>query len=106
MHSYSAARLLRSIRPLASVAVLSGCAWAVLPAETALMPLDEVKAGMTGTGHTVFQGTELQEFKVHILGVLRNVQGAAAEPDPREARRWAARRHRRHCRDERQPGVH
>ena len=39
------------------------------------MPLDEVKAGMTGTGHTVFQGTELQEFKVHILGVLRNVQG-------------------------------
>ena len=35
------------------------------------MPLDEVKAGMIGIGHTVFHGTELQEFKVHILGVLR-----------------------------------
>ena len=39
------------------------------------MPLDEVKPGMVGIGRTVFEGTELQEFKVHILGVLRNVQG-------------------------------
>ena len=30
---------------------------------------------MVGVGRTVFQGTELQEFKVHILGVLQNVQG-------------------------------
>ena len=30
---------------------------------------------MVGVGRTVFEGTELQEFKVHILGVLRNVQG-------------------------------
>jgi hypothetical protein len=39
------------------------------------MPLDEVRPGMTGVGRTVFQGTELQDFKVHILGVLKNVQG-------------------------------
>ena len=30
---------------------------------------------MVGVGRTVLQGTELQEFKVHILGVLKNVQG-------------------------------
>ena len=30
---------------------------------------------MVGVGRTVFEGSELQDFKVHILGVLRNVQG-------------------------------
>src|SRR5262245_58183981 len=39
------------------------------------MPLDEVRPGMTGVGETVFQGTELEKFQVHIIGVLRNVQG-------------------------------
>ncbi len=39
------------------------------------MPVDEIKPGMDGVGRTVFDGTELQDFKVHILGVLRNVQG-------------------------------
>ena len=75
MKSLSAPRVLRSICGISAAVALTMCAWAVLPAETALMPLDEVKAGMIGTGQTVFQGTELQEFKVHILGVLRNVQG-------------------------------
>jgi hypothetical protein len=46
-----------------------------LPATTPLMPLGEVRPGMVGIGRTVLQGTELQEFKAHILGVLRNVQG-------------------------------
>lgn len=46
-----------------------------LPATTPLMPLGEVRPGMVGVGRTVLQGTELQEFKVHILGVLKNVQG-------------------------------
>jgi hypothetical protein len=39
------------------------------------MPVDEIRPGMVGVGRTVFEGTELQDFKVHILGVLRNVQG-------------------------------
>ena len=39
------------------------------------MPVSEIRAGMTGIGRTVFEGADLQEFKVHILGVLRNVQG-------------------------------
>ena len=46
-----------------------------LPATTPLMTLAEVRPGMVGVGRTVLQGTELQEFKVHILGVLKNVQG-------------------------------
>src|SRR5262245_21671465 len=46
-----------------------------LPAATPLMPISEVKPGMVGIGRTVFEGTDLKEFKVHIIGVLRNVQG-------------------------------
>ena len=58
---------------------LAACAIAVagfvrLPATPALMPIEEVKAGMVGTGRTIFEGTQLQDFKVHILGVLKNVQ--------------------------------
>jgi hypothetical protein len=49
--------------------------WIPLPAVTRLMPVGEIKPGMTGTGRTVFNGAELEEFKAHIIGVLRNVQG-------------------------------
>jgi SpoIVB peptidase S55 len=45
------------------------------PAAVSLMPIEEVRAGMVGVGRTVFEGAELKDFKVHILGVLRNVQG-------------------------------
>lgn len=40
-----------------------------------LMPVEEIRAGMVGTGRTVFQGAELEDFQVHILGVLRHVMG-------------------------------
>src|SRR5712691_2810009 len=46
-----------------------------LPAATTTFPVDELKPGMVGVGRTVFQGDELQDFKVHILGVFRNVIG-------------------------------
>src|SRR5215471_7216771 len=62
------------IRVFLTAAVLAGLSWARLPAATQLMPLDEVKPGMVGTGRTVFEGTELKDFKVQILGVLKNVQ--------------------------------
>ncbi len=39
------------------------------------MPVSDIKPGMVGIGRTVFEGTELQEFKAHIIGVLHNVQG-------------------------------
>jgi SpoIVB peptidase S55 len=46
-----------------------------LPAATPLMKLEEIRPGMVGVGRTVLEGTELKDFKVQILGVLRNVQG-------------------------------
>jgi hypothetical protein len=57
--------------PLIAV-VLLGVA---LPAATPLMPLEEIRPGMVGVGRTVLEGTELKDFKVQIIGVLRNVQG-------------------------------
>ena len=44
-------------------------------AQTTTLPLDEVRPGMVGVGRTVFAGTELEDFKVHVLGVMRNVIG-------------------------------
>jgi hypothetical protein len=42
-------------------------------AQTRLMPIEEIRPGMVGTGRTVFSGSKLEDFQVHILGVLRNV---------------------------------
>ena len=50
-------------------------AMVVLPAATVTMPLDEVRAGMVGTGLTVFQGTQRSEFTAEIMGVLENSTG-------------------------------
>jgi hypothetical protein len=51
-------------------------AWVALsfpaPASTRQMPISEVQPGMTGVGRTVFKGTAIEEFEVHILGVVRS----------------------------------
>ena len=57
--------------PLIAVALLA----VPLPAATPLMAIEEIRPGMVGVGRTVLEGTELKEFKVLIIGVLRNVQG-------------------------------
>ncbi len=53
--------------------------WAFLtfpaPASTRYMPIEEVQPGMTGVGRTVFQGTTIEEFEAHILGVVRSNVG-------------------------------
>jgi hypothetical protein len=64
-----------TFRTAAVALALALLCWIPVPATTALMPLEEIKPGMVGTGRTVFEGTELQDFKVHVLGILRNVQG-------------------------------
>jgi hypothetical protein len=46
-----------------------------LPAAPPYFPIDQVKPGMVATGHTVWQGDTIEEFQVHIIGVLRNVIG-------------------------------
>ncbi len=46
-----------------------------LRAATPLMPAGELRPGMVAVGRTVFDGTHVEEFKAHILGVLQNVIG-------------------------------
>jgi hypothetical protein len=46
---------------------------ATLSAQTALFPLKDLKAGMRGTGRTVFNGNNVEDFNVEILGVLDNI---------------------------------
>ena len=41
----------------------------------ALMSADELRPGMIGIGRTVFEGTRVEEFRAHILGVLQNLMG-------------------------------
>jgi len=46
---------------------------AFLWAQTPIIPLHEIRAGMKGSGRTVFSGDRIEEFGVEILGVLENV---------------------------------
>ncbi len=62
-------------QPLLLTLVFVGAALAVVPAATDTMPLGEVRAGMRGTGVTVFQGMERSEFTAEIIGVLENSVG-------------------------------
>jgi hypothetical protein len=62
------------IRVFLLSAALAAFGWARVPAATSLMPIEEVKPGMVGVGRTIFEGAVMQDFKVHILGVLKNVQ--------------------------------
>ena len=62
----------RILAALLGFALLAGLR---LPAAGSRMAVDEVQPGMTGTGYTVFAGTERTEFTAHILGVLQNVVG-------------------------------
>jgi hypothetical protein len=63
------------LKILAASFLAIGVLLATPTAQTATLPLDEVRPGMVGVGRTVFAGTELEDFKVHVLGVMRNVIG-------------------------------
>ena len=63
------------LRHLTALAFVVGVAIAIPVAQTSVLPVDEVRAGMVGVGRTVFTGDKVEEFKVHILGVLKNVVG-------------------------------
>ncbi|BDU77773.1 hypothetical protein METESE_27310 [Mesoterricola sediminis] len=63
--------------PLRSLILSLSLALAAAPAFSSeppgLMHLPDVKAGMKGTGRTVFQGGKIETFNFEVLGVLRNV---------------------------------
>src|SRR5213593_2702021 len=60
--------LLTRLVTLAGVSVLTSAA-------TTQMAVNDIRPGMVGIGRTVFDGTHVEEFKAHIIGVLENVIG-------------------------------
>ncbi len=62
-------------RTLALLGALLLFVSAGLPAQSRTFPVDELRPGMIGVGRTVFAGDTLEDFKVEILGVLRNSIG-------------------------------
>jgi hypothetical protein len=61
-----------TIAALLTVALLALLAGATAHAALSIMPLKDVRAGMHGTGKTVFNGDKVEDFQVEILGVLEN----------------------------------
>ena len=47
----------------------------LLSGATTQMDVKDIRPGMVGISHTVFDGTHVEEFKAHIIGVLENVIG-------------------------------
>lgn len=58
----------RLVRPAALLLALAPFSDAAL----SILPLKDVRAGMHGTGKTVFQGDKIEDFDVEILGILEN----------------------------------
>lgn len=65
--------LLRTFAPLLKTVVLLVGVALPAHAQVSILPFDQVKPGMKGTGRTVFEGTEIVEFDVEILGLLPNI---------------------------------
>jgi len=63
--------LRRILVALSVVLALSPFAWC--QSNTDLFPLADIKPGLKGVGRTIFQGDQVQEFQVEILGLLKNV---------------------------------
>jgi len=64
--------LRRTIVTLVGIVVAASALMSGAPAQ---MSVSEVRPGMVGVGRTVFDGTHVEEFKAHIIGVLENVIG-------------------------------
>src|SRR5829696_1810204 len=62
-----------NLRTFVAVVLALGVLIASPLAQVTTLPLDDVRPGMVGVGRTVFAGTKLEDFKVEILGVMRNV---------------------------------
>jgi hypothetical protein len=64
-----------NLRILAAIVALAALVAATPSAQVPTMTVDEVRPGMVGIGRTVFEGAKIEEFKVQIIGVLKNVVG-------------------------------
>jgi hypothetical protein len=61
--------------PLAVVLAAAAIVGLVAQSSTATMSVDALRPGMTGVGRTVFSGNRIEDFRVDILGVVKNVLG-------------------------------
>ncbi len=43
--------------------------------QTPILPLDQVKPGMTGIAYTIFAGDKIEPFDVEVIGILPNLMG-------------------------------
>src|SRR3954470_1912531 len=71
-------RLVMTLSALAAgsaLTILSLVPAVSLSAAAALMSVDDIRPGMVGIGHTVFDGTHVEDFKANIIGVLQNMIG-------------------------------
>jgi hypothetical protein len=64
-----------TFRPIAAIVLVSGTLLIAAPGAARYMPVAEIRVGMIGVGRTVFQGTAIEEFRAHILGVMRSTIG-------------------------------
>lgn len=62
-----------NLRTFVTASLALGLLIAVPAAQVVTLPLEDVRPGMIGVGRTVFTGSKLEDFKVEILGVMRNV---------------------------------
>ncbi len=63
------------VQRLALAVSLSLLALSALRAATPQMNVSDIRPGMVGVGRTVFDGTKVEEFRAHIIGVIENVIG-------------------------------
>ncbi len=66
---------MRRLPAMVSTVVLAAATLVAAPRQSAFLPVDEIRPGMVGVGRTVFENDRLEEFKVNIVGVLRNIMG-------------------------------
>ena len=66
-------------RRLALVLSLSLLGLSALRAATPQMAISEIRPGMVGVGRTVFNGTHVEEFKAHVLGVIEKHRDMARD---------------------------
>src|SRR4051794_40684915 len=66
-------------RLLTTFTAVVGAAAVLIPvslrSDTAQMAIGDIRPGMVGISRTVFDGTQVEEFKANIIGVLENVIG-------------------------------
>jgi hypothetical protein len=67
---------MRQVTFCAGLALLAAAGLIAAPSQPQpFFPIDDVRPGLVGIGRTVFAGETIEEFRVNIIGVLRNVLG-------------------------------